>query len=651
MEKITKITIRVFLYLVFFQKAANADYLKVNDYDSPYDGANHPCYRECDGLRMICEYNFTIRSVTSMNRMDCGSCPLVAEDCLRPGCITAGGLVRSVVAVNQKIPGPAIFVCEYDRIIVNVNNELRTKTLSIHWHGIHQTGSLFMDGVPFVSQIPVQPFGTFKYNFIAEPHGTQLWHSHSGFQESDGLYGMLIVRREEPSHIRELYDFDLPEHTAIIWHWYHQPTADILEAVLHQNGSIYGFGFLINGKGALKEYIHPNGSKAYTPRERFRVSKGNRYRFRIIYNSAIYCPLQISVDNHKLIMFASDTSTFEPIEVDSFMISAGERYDFVLNANETERCYWMRIRALGDCGEKKNKLHDGALICYDNETETDANSKLEYFQAKRSGLLLNPAEELTQIYDQNELIHLTDLNSTESEEFDYSREPNLTFYFEINSRPIEQLRYPGPWHQINYFSFLFPGPSFLENQMKTEGDDFCNETHIDQCKEEFCSCTYVKKIPKDSLVEIVLFDTSKNRDQDHPVHLHGHKFYVVSEGSFDNMTLENVKYKNENAILKKKLKNAPSKDTVSIPNDGFIILRLNANNIGLWVFHCHVTNHMELGMALLLQVGTTEEILSLCSKTDHCNVWLNKNGCTVNRLNNVILFTLLFILINQLNVF
>lgn len=71
-------------------------------------------------------------------------------------------------------------VCENDRIIVNVKNQLRTETLSIHWHGIHQTGSLFMDGLPFVSQYPIQPLGSFRYEFIAEPHGTQLWHGHSG---------------------------------------------------------------------------------------------------------------------------------------------------------------------------------------------------------------------------------------------------------------------------------------------------------------------------------------------------------------------------------------------------------------------------------------------------------------------------------------
>lgn len=42
----------------------------------------------------------------------------------------------------------------------------------------------------------------------------------SAFQESDGLFGALVVRRQEPPNIRSLYDYDLPEHTFTVWHWY-----------------------------------------------------------------------------------------------------------------------------------------------------------------------------------------------------------------------------------------------------------------------------------------------------------------------------------------------------------------------------------------------------------------------------------------------
>lgn len=68
------------------------------------------------------------------------------------------------------------------------------------------------------------------------------------------------------------------------------------------------------------------------------------------------------------------------------MISSGERFDFVLTGDQPEKCYWMRIRALGDCGEKKNKLHQGALVCYENRKTFEVEA-LSYEQGKRTGVV------------------------------------------------------------------------------------------------------------------------------------------------------------------------------------------------------------------------------------------------------------------------
>lgn len=37
-----------------------------------------------------------------------------------------------------------------------------------------------MDGVPLVTQCPISPASSFRYNFIAENPGTHFYHSHSG---------------------------------------------------------------------------------------------------------------------------------------------------------------------------------------------------------------------------------------------------------------------------------------------------------------------------------------------------------------------------------------------------------------------------------------------------------------------------------------
>lgn len=46
-----------------------------------------------------------------------------------------------------------------------------------------------------------------------------------------------------------------------------------MQTVLHQNESIYGYGFLINGKAALKKHESADGYIAYTPQETFFITK------------------------------------------------------------------------------------------------------------------------------------------------------------------------------------------------------------------------------------------------------------------------------------------------------------------------------------------------------------------------------------------
>lgn len=61
------------------------------------------------------------------------------------------------------IPGPSIQVCENDKVVIDVENHMEGMEVTIHWHGIHQRGSQYYDGVPFVTQCPIQQGNTFRY--------------------------------------------------------------------------------------------------------------------------------------------------------------------------------------------------------------------------------------------------------------------------------------------------------------------------------------------------------------------------------------------------------------------------------------------------------------------------------------------------------
>lgn len=83
------------------------------------------------------------------------------------------------------------------------------------------------------------------------------------------------------------------------------------------------------------------------------------------------------------------------------------------------------------------------------------------------------------------------------------------------------------------------------------------------------------------MVELILVDTGFAFDANHPFHLHGHSFRVVAmEKLGSNVTLEEVKRRDAAGLIHRNLENAPIKDTVTVPDGGFTILRFHAKNPG-----------------------------------------------------------------------
>jgi FtsP/CotA-like multicopper oxidase with cupredoxin domain len=132
--------------------------------------------------------------------------------------------------------------------VVDLINEAEGSATSIHWHGMRQFRTQYSDGVPYLTQCPI-PYGAkFRYAFHAEDEGTHLYHSHSGHQKIDGVYGPLVVRAPRNTiPNRDLYDFDLPEHLIIISDWMHHMADQDFPGVIRRSNLTESV--LINGHG------------------------------------------------------------------------------------------------------------------------------------------------------------------------------------------------------------------------------------------------------------------------------------------------------------------------------------------------------------------------------------------------------------------
>ena len=112
-----------------------------------------------------------------------------------------------------------------------------------------------------------------------------------------------------------------------------------------------------------------------------------RYRFRLISAAILNCPIQFSVDDHTLLVIASDGGNFDPIVVDSLNIFAGERFDFVLIAHNTTQPqnYWIRVRGLADCSVKK--AHQVAVLRYEGAPPGLPTSDTNYDAGENPGIV------------------------------------------------------------------------------------------------------------------------------------------------------------------------------------------------------------------------------------------------------------------------
>ena len=95
---------------------------------------------------------------------------------------------------NGTVPGPTIAVTEGDRVRLIIDNGL-PEVFTPHWHGLEVP--IEMDGVPGISQAPIQPGDSFTYEFTLHQNGTFFYHSHMAMQEMMGLIGLFIVHPKQ----------------------------------------------------------------------------------------------------------------------------------------------------------------------------------------------------------------------------------------------------------------------------------------------------------------------------------------------------------------------------------------------------------------------------------------------------------------------
>ena len=598
-----------------------------------------------------------------------------------------GKTYRMAIAVNGQIPGPTLIVHEGQTVIVHVHNNLTTEGISVHWHGIHQRDSPYMDGVGQVTQCQIGPSSSFSYQYKASPAGTFWYHSHSGTQRTDGFFGGLIVKekKERMENLTKLLNLefeDLPDqHTLTLIEWQNQASLDLFTqfkaggfykdkpigevptkvderlrpTVSYDNGGagpIPYFSGIINGKGR-----HPDVPYPKTRLSIFTVEPKKTYRFRLIGAQEGF-GYKFSIDGHKLTVVATDGYWIKPIDnVDYIIIQTGERYDFLLNATEKVKDYWIRAETL-----EINSSQGGPPYPTLNHV---AEAILHYKEGKESGNPDDnvPSTEYERIKNASSARQCSKDNQCIAvncpfEKFHPSYNItciNVQKFSLLEPTPDNELPKPQTSCQdcTHFINFNFEGSSTTSSvngrnfilpsfPPQTQNQDFlkkspicnnsadCNPSTID------CSCVYKIDIPYMKTVQFVFSNVGGEiwMSHSHPIHLHGHSFHVVHVGypKYDpdngfvkehnkDIYCDDVKCTkdgcNNKSCTRPRWANPPPlfsinpytvrKDTVSVPAGGYVVINFISDNPGHWFLHCHIEGHLLEGMALIVNEASAKQ--------------------------------------------
>ncbi|KAI1170810.1 multicopper oxidase [Nemania sp. FL0916] len=467
------------------------------------------------------------------------------------------GYKRSCLTFNGTMPGPAVVANWGDWLKIHVTNNLSSNGTAVHWHGIRMLNNVQNDGVPGVTQCAIAPGQTMTYKFQATQYGTSWYHSHFSLQYADGLFGPMII------HGPATADYDEDLGPLILQDWSHMPIFTAWSkrqawGITHSLDNL-----LINGTntfdcaGSGDRNCVGGGKKFETVFEH-----GKKYLLRLI-NVATDSQFQFSIDGHPLKVIATDFVPIHPYVTDSIVINSGQRYDVIIEADEEPGDYWIRG------GWIDSEICQGVA----NDHPEDMTGIVRYNMSSGRTPSTTSSVQLPKV-----CMDMPKGNLIPFVEYDVTNVAGMT---------IEALNYRFThtgmlkW-TINTTDLLIDWANPTLKQI------FDNETVF---PENYNVVNVEKKtLAVDEWAVLVIENTAGSifKGISHPIHLHGHDFWILAQEPFKIWDGSTESFQ---------LKDAARRDTAILPKAGYLAIAFKLDNPGAWLVHCHIAWHASMGLS------------------------------------------------------
>ena len=540
------------------------------------------------------------------------------------------------IGINGTVPGPLIRLRQGQKVRLSVSNELDVDS-SIHWHGL--LVPFQYDGVPGVSFPGIKPRSNFLYEFPVNQAGTYWYHSHSGFQEQEGLYGPIVIdpagvdpilsdrehvivlsdhspltpeaifrnMKVDPGHFNMqrqtlgglLAGRDQPLKDRIDWGKMRMDPTDIADA----NGSTYSF--LVNGHGP-----RDNWTGLFKP--------GERVRLRII-NASAMTFFNVRIPGLRMTVVQADGLNVRPVEIDEFQIGVAETYDVIVTPSD-DRAYTFVGEATDRSGMARATLAPRAGMAAEVPplrkrplaTMTDMGmgdmSGMDMSGSAMAGMDHAAMGHGAQTMDMS--VPSPDTSMPEMDMSgaapaagsmpgmdhgsmkmrDFSAAPQVKHdpgVQTISPMPMDRTGEPGQGlADVGHKVLTYRDLMALDRNPDVRAPDRSLDLHLTGNMERFMwSFDGVKMSDHHAPIpfiegERVRVNLINDSMMSHPIHLHGHFFELVTGHGG----------------------HAPRKHTVIVQPGGKVTFDVTADAVGDWAFHCHLLYHMAAGMMRVVSV-------------------------------------------------
>ncbi|KAF8466319.1 conidial pigment biosynthesis oxidase Arb2 [Kalaharituber pfeilii] len=557
------------------------------------------------------------------------------------------GNAREMIKINREFPGPNLWLNQYDDVEITVHNEMPFNT-TIHWHGIEQAGTPWSDGVPGLTQRPIEPGQTYIYKWNANTYGTYWYHAHSRGTLQDGLYGAIYIRphrdEQRPYHLisSDKYEQRWIKRAAeekpnllLVSDWTNFTSWDYMRVQRESGLTIFCVdSILANGRGQVfcpkhaeliemtpplyllafegkvltdkgclpnvyavqgpfpyDESLIPDGlNSGCIPTNgshlTITVNPANKWASINFIAGTALKTLRLSIDEHPMWIYEVDGHFIEPQLADTFTAFNGERYSALIKLDKTPGEYTIRLS-----DTNLDQIISGfATLRYKNSTPESLGRKsvasIDYGGRNTSAEVRELDRGLLLPYPPLPPLPPASAFYT----FNFGRLGG-SWKWSLDGTAL----YPSDYSSYEPFLYNLTHALHLMNKQPAPNNPTMRNLIIPT---------------KNNTWVDLLFQVGSNPVQPnqfpHSVHKHSNKMYLIGRGS----GIFHKKYKSLEDAMEKdpgnfRLNRPQMRDTFLTTDQGpnWMLVRYHVRIPGPFLLHCHIETHLEGGMAVALLDG------------------------------------------------